>query len=94
LQPKVWSALGTAHLRAGRLERAQRNFERVAGSGALHLLSPIPYVESFYQLGHIAERQGNPEQALKHYTRFLSYWETGDLRRDWVADAKKTIAAR
>ncbi len=94
LQPQVWSALGTAHLRAGRLDQARQNFERVAGSGARHLLAPVVYVESLYQLGQIAERQGDIGQAREHYARFLSYWADGDLRRDWVADAQKKIAAR
>ena len=94
LQPQVWSALGTAHLRAGRLDQARQNFERVADSGARHLLAPVVYVESLYQLGHIAERQGNLEKAREHYKRFLAYWADGDMRRDWVADAQAKVAAR
>ena len=93
LQPQVWSALGTAHLRAGRLDQARQNFERVADSGARHLLAPVVYVESLYQLGHIAERQGDSVKAREHYTRFLSYWKDGDLRRDWVAEAQRKTAA-
>jgi len=93
LQPQVWSALGTAHLRAGRLDQARQNFERVAAGGTLNLLAPVLYVESHYQLGQIAERQGDAARAREHYTRFLSYWKDGDLRRDWVADAQRKTAA-
>ncbi len=89
LQPTLWSALGTLHLDAGRLDGARTWFERTATSGAQHLLMPIPYVESFYRLGQIAERQGDSGRAREHYRRFLSYWTNGDLRREWVTDAER-----
>jgi serine/threonine protein kinase/Tfp pilus assembly protein PilF len=86
------SSLGTAHFKAGNLEQAREEYEKV--------ISPIPgrvsdgdiYVKAFYCLGRIYEQQGNTAKAIEHYEKFLDLWKDADPGLPEVDDAKEKLA--
>ena len=43
-------------------------------------------------LGKICEEQGDTAEAIEHYEKFLSLWESADPGLDEVDDAKKRLA--
>ena len=85
-------SLGTAHFKAGHLEQAREEFEKV--------ISPIPgrvgygdiYAKAFYNLGQIFEQQGNTAQAIENYEKFLDLWKNADPGLPEVDDAKTRLA--
>jgi serine/threonine protein kinase/tetratricopeptide (TPR) repeat protein len=89
----VWFTLGTAYLAAGNPTEAATRFERVVASGFQRLFNPVEYIQSFYFLGQIHDKQGNREKARENYRRFLEFWEKGDIDRDKVADAQKKLSS-
>ncbi len=80
----IWSALGEAELEAGRDDDALHWFEQASASGSEHLEQPLPYVRSFYFLGHIQRRRGDADEARRSFERFLGYWGGGDLDRQRI----------
>jgi len=86
-QVPIWYGLASAHLAAGQVEEAARFYLKVAESGSEHIQWPIPYVRSFYFLGHVHELRGDSKRAKAYYGRFLSYWRTADIDRDRVNEA-------
>ncbi|HUL72130.1 MAG TPA: protein kinase [Vicinamibacterales bacterium] len=89
-QPEVWFALGSAYLEAGNDVEAEKRFALVT-TRIERLLFPIEYARSLYALGQIADRRGDRDQARQYYTQFVELWGDGDLDRDKVAKARKTI---
>jgi tetratricopeptide (TPR) repeat protein len=83
----IWFALGQAELASGHREQARRWFEKVAASGAEHIESPVAYVRSFYFLGRIHQQRGETGEARRRFTRFLAFWQGGDLDRPRIAEA-------
>jgi len=83
---------GLAYHKAGDLENARQEYERVIslttgrhGSGDL-------YAKSFYMLGMIYEQQGNRGKAAENYEKFLDLWKNADPGIAEVEDAKKRLA--
>ncbi len=87
----IWTALGEAELAAGRPEAALGWLSRAATSGSERLERPLAYVTSLYFEGLAHLRRGEPEAARQSFERFLGYWESGDLRREWVAEARSHL---
>ncbi len=69
---------GLAAMRAGRLDRARENFERLVQSGRSWGESPVDFVRAFRLLGEVYERLGRPADALRMYGEFVAYWQDAD----------------
>jgi len=83
---------GLAYYKAGELENARQEYERVTsltngrqGRGDL-------YAKSFYMLGKIYEEQGNKSKAIENYEKFLDLWKNADPGLIEVEDAKQRLA--
>ncbi len=88
----IWNALGRAELALGQPEQARLWFRKAVTSGAEHLESPVPYVRSFYYLGHVHQQRGERAEARSHFDRFLQLWRDGDLDRGALDDALAAVA--
>jgi tetratricopeptide (TPR) repeat protein len=86
-------SLALAYERAGNLEKARQEYEKVSVSMAGRLASGDIYARSFYSLGRIYERQGNKVKAVENYKKFLDLWKEADAGLPEVPDAKKRLAA-
>jgi tetratricopeptide (TPR) repeat protein len=87
----IWFALGEAHLGAGNAAEARGWFERIVDGPYERALRPIEYVRSLYRLGAIAEAAGEGAKAAGYYRRFLAYWGDGEIDRDKVELARRTL---
>jgi tetratricopeptide (TPR) repeat protein len=90
--PRIWFALASAYLRAGKTERAAERFRRVTES-PLRTRSPLEAVRSLYFLGQIHEQRGEEALARGYYRRFVDHWRDGDLDRDQVEHALRFLTA-
>jgi serine/threonine protein kinase/Flp pilus assembly protein TadD len=87
----IWSSLASAHLAAGDEERAATWLQKISESQFERLQAPVRYVRSLYKLAKIHENRGELEQARAHYQRFVDYWGDGDLDREEVEVARRTL---
>jgi serine/threonine-protein kinase len=87
----IWYSLGTAHLKVGNLAEAQAYFSKIVESSSERLLWPIYYVRSWYFLATIHEARGEVGEARKAWTRFLDYWDGGDMDAELVSRSRERI---
>ena len=87
----VWVSLGEAELAAERPEKALEWLRLVSSSGAEHLEQPLAFVRGHYLEGLACRRSGLEEEAMRSFERFLSHWAEGDLRSEWVAEARSAL---
>jgi TolB-like protein/tetratricopeptide (TPR) repeat protein len=92
-QPRVWFALASAYLAAGKDDQAEKRLTRLT-SGAERVFYPVEYVRSLFLLGQIADRRGDEARTASYYRQFVDYWDQGDMDRDRVAAAKAKLASR
>jgi tetratricopeptide (TPR) repeat protein len=85
-------SLGMAYSKAGELENAQKEYERITQMMIGRLEHGDIYSRSFCALGKIAEQQGDTAKAVEHYERFLTLWKNADAGIVEVEDAKKRLA--
>ncbi len=85
--------LALAYSKAGNLERAREEYERIISFTIGRLFCGDIYAKSFYMLGKIHEQQGNKAKAIEHYEKFLDLWKDADPGIAEVADAKKRLAS-
>ncbi len=78
---------------AGDVEKAQKEFEKIAGFSTGILYYGHIYARSLYMLGKIFEERGWKEKARAHYQKFLDLWKDADPGLPEVADAKKRLAS-
>ena len=83
--------LGRAYVAAGDLAKAQQTYEQITALTVGRLSWGAIYARSYYQMGLIAERQGDSVRAREHFGRFLELWKNADPGQPEVADAKKRL---
>jgi tetratricopeptide (TPR) repeat protein len=85
-------SLALAYYKAGDIDNAQEEYEKITAltTGRLHY-GDI-YAKSFYMLGKIYEQQGDKAKAIEHYERFLDLWKDADPGIAEIEDAKKRLA--
>jgi tetratricopeptide (TPR) repeat protein len=83
--------LAQAYVVAGDLAKAQQTYERITGLTTGRTMWGGIYARSFYRLGQIAERQGDPARARANFTTFLDLWKNADPGLPEVADARKRL---
>jgi tetratricopeptide (TPR) repeat protein len=85
-------ALALAYFRAGDLEKAREEYEKIPHLTTGRLFYGDIYAKSFYMLGKIYEQQGNKAKAIEHSEKFLNLWKDADPGIAEVEDAKKRLA--
>ena len=84
--------MGTAFNKAGDLENACREYEKIISLGTGRLTYGDIYAKSYYRLGKISEQHGKKAEAAEHYRKFLSLWKDADPGLPEVEDARKRLA--
>jgi len=88
----IANSLGTAYLKAGNLEKAQEEFEKIISFILGRQWYGDIYVKAFYMLGQIYEQQGDSARAIEHYEKFLNLWKNADPGLPELEDAKQRLA--
>jgi len=85
-------ALASAYYKAGDLEKAREEYERITSLAIGRLGYGDIYAKSFYMVGKIYEQKGWKGKAIEHYEEFLDLWKNADPGIAEVGDAKKRLA--
>jgi tetratricopeptide (TPR) repeat protein len=86
------NSLAFAYYKAGDLEKARDEYERITFLTKGILYWGDIYAKSFYMLGKIYEQQGDESKAIENYKKFLDLWKDADPGIAEVEDAKKRLA--
>jgi len=84
--------LALAHFKAGDLENARAEYERIISLTLGRLGFGDIYAKSFYMLGKIYEEKVWKGKAIEHYQKFLDLWKEADPGIAEVEDARKQLA--
>jgi len=91
-QAGFYAALALAYYKAGDLEKAREEYEKILPLTTGRLYQGDIYAKSFYMLGKIHEEQGDTDKAIEHYQKFLDLWKDADPGFPEVEDANKRLA--
>jgi len=88
-----WSySLGLAFYRAGDLENAAKEYEKLPSSKTGRLSGYCDlYVKSFYRMGRIYEDRGWKGKARENYQKFLDLWKEADPGIPEAKDARARL---
>ena len=92
-QAAFTESLALAYYGAGDLDKAQKEFEKIAGFSTGILYYGHIYARSLYMLGRIFEARGWKEKARGSFQIFLDLWKDADPGLAEIADAKKRLAS-
>ncbi|MCX6563074.1 MAG: protein kinase [Candidatus Aminicenantes bacterium] len=84
--------LASAYLRAGDLEKARAEYEKITVLTSGRLGYGDIYARSFYHLGQISEKLGDKARARENFRKFLDLWKNADADLPEPAEAKKRLA--
>ncbi len=84
-------SLALAYYKAGDLDNALREYERITTLTTGRLAYGNIYAKSFHMLGKIYEEQGDRAKAIENYEKFLELWKDADPGLAEVEDAKKRL---
>jgi len=88
--------LASAYYKAGDLENARKEYEKITLLTTGRLYHGDIYAKSFYMLGKIYEQKGWKGKAIEHYEKFLDLWKDADPSipevRTLIEDARKKLA--
>jgi len=84
--------LALAHFKAGDLEAAREEYERIINLTTGRFWNGDIFAKSFYMLDKIYEEQGDTAKAIEHYEKFFDLWKDFDLCIAEVEDARKRLA--
>jgi len=85
-------SLALAYFRAGDLDKAQAEYERILALATVRADDGDIYARSIYSLGRIFEKKGDKAKAREHYMKFLDLWKNADPGIPEVEDARKRLA--
>ncbi len=88
----VIDSLASAYDKAGDLEKARKEYERITSLTTGRIGAGDIYARSFYMLGKICEKKGLKAQALEHYEKFLNLWKDADPGIAEIGDARERLA--
>lgn len=83
--------LALAFYKAGNLEKAQEQYERIISLTTGRLFFGHLFAKSFYMLGKIYQEKGWEGKATEHYAQFLEFWKDADPSMPEVEDAKERL---
>ena len=89
----VADSLASAYSGIGDLERARKEYERMANFPRGRQFYGDVYTKSFYHMGKICEQQGDTYKAIANYEQFLDQWEDADPGIAEIENARKRLAA-
>ena len=92
-QARFVDSLALAYYKAGDLEKAQEEYEKILSMTYGRIYIGSIYAKSFYMLGKICEQKGWKGKATEHYEKFLELWKDADPGLPEVTDAKKRLAS-
>ena len=81
-----------AYYRAGDLEKARIEYEKITGLTTGRAIYGDIYAKSFYMLGRIFEQMGDKTKAAAGYQKFLDLWKNADPGLPEVDEARKRLA--
>ena len=84
--------LAQAHYKAGALDGAQGELEKIRSLHLGRISDGDLYARSHYMLGRISEQTGQKEKAAEYYARFLDLWKDADPGLTEIGDAKARLA--
>jgi len=84
-------ALASAYYKAGDIEKARAEYERIISLTSGRLYWGDIFAKSFYMLGKIYEEKGWKGKAIEHYEKFLELWKDADSGIPEVEDARKRL---
>ena len=87
----ILDLLAQAYMTSGDLAKARETYEKITALTTGRMGWGPYYARSFYNLGLIAERQGDTARAREQLSRFLEIWKNADPGLPEVADAKKRL---
>jgi tetratricopeptide (TPR) repeat protein len=85
-------SLASAYYKAGDLEKAREEYERITSLTTGRRYHGDIYAKSFYMLGKIYEQIGWKGKAIEHYEKFLDLWKDADPGIAEVDDASERLA--
>jgi tetratricopeptide (TPR) repeat protein len=85
-------ALASAYDRAGDVEQARQQYEKISRLTCGRFLYGDIFAKSFYLLGRIAERQGERAKARENLQKFLDLWKDADPGIVEIEEARKELA--
>ena len=86
------SSLGLAFYRAGDLENAAKEYEKLTSLNVGRFEYGDIYTKSFYMLGKIYEDMSLNGKAIENYEKFLDLWKNADSGLSELKDAKERLA--
>ncbi len=89
----VWYELGRAQLEAGAAGAAVGSLSRLVSRASEHLDSPLAYGRALFLLGKAHSELGQHAEARRYLERFVELWGAGDMKREWVDEARRLLAA-
>jgi serine/threonine protein kinase/Flp pilus assembly protein TadD len=84
-------SLAMTYHRAGNLEKAATEYEKIINCPTGIRRYEDAYVKSFYMLGKISEQQGDTDKAVENYEKFLDLWNDADPGLPEVDAAKQRL---
>ena len=85
--------LALAYYKAGYIEKAQEEYERIISLTTCRLYYGDIYAQSLYILGRIYQEKGWVGKAIEHDDKFLHLWKDADPGIPKLIDAQKRQAA-
>jgi tetratricopeptide (TPR) repeat protein len=83
--------LALAYYKAGDLEKARQEYEKITSLTTGRLSYGDIYAKSFYMLGRIYQEKGWEGKAIEHYEQFLELWKDADPGIPEVEDARERL---
>jgi serine/threonine protein kinase len=87
------NSLAQAYYRAGDLENALNEYDRLTALTVGRLHWGDIYTKSFFMLGKINEELRDRSKAIEHYNKFLLLWKDADPGIPEVEDARERLAS-
>jgi serine/threonine protein kinase/tetratricopeptide (TPR) repeat protein len=84
-----FESLASAYYKAGDLENAKRQYEKIISLTMGKLQWGDIYVNSYYWLGNIYQKRDLKEKSIENYKKFLQLWKNADPNIAELEEAKK-----
>ncbi|MFB0564351.1 MAG: protein kinase [Candidatus Aminicenantaceae bacterium] len=85
--------LASAYYKSGDLNKAIKEYERIASFNSGRIALGGLYVKCFYMLGKLYQKKGERGKAAENYQKFLDHWKDADSDLPEIEDAKIQLAA-
>jgi tetratricopeptide (TPR) repeat protein len=87
------ASLAEAYFKAGDMKKARQACETLTGLTLGRTHYGDLYAQAFYRLGKISEEQGNSDEAVTHYRKFLELWKDADPDNTEISEARSRLDA-